>query len=1526
MIDIHTKIDKFLTNNENWAVSIVLPYDKRGDNSRAAATTRLLGGIIQPILDWFPKDKKDADLLFDYTKCGIWSSAADILPLEGVYAGYSPFDTYMLSFFDDNEFTVWETNIDAAILNLPEFIYEIAHSSLPNAALDKAYFYFLNSLPFNPPYLPSTAKPYTANESSPSMLFKTSAGVYSVPKYYMHWLGGIWNYYGKDLQAKSFIDVQKSSVNDGFIDVYCEADRNKKNTDFFLFGDYATYTESFQSNNPRHILVNFDKILNDSIGTQKLVKFGTGSGILVDQLAGFGNYPDIIYPIYNEIYLNQVPFYGDTPLAMDDISLYEANFISKLHTFKTYGYVVNDYFKPNMYGTYSALNYIEPLATPTTFETTFKLYSYLWKYFYHSTSFDSAHQQLFDLHKSGTSKIEIDKINELMDLFKSYSDSNGVISKDLNPELQTKYPKIFTTSADRGYIGGNDDTRELLVYVLDFIGALAYRFKDIAPLTTLTDQDIEKYYIQDPSYVFCLYPSGGGFNTLAYSLQNMDFLLSYAWITGGLHYGGDHIRNHIVMDSDVNKIRVNTNESESDSVAEAFINIMTTSCHWLWYTGPYAGVYDSTQVLAPHPSDNLSLSKANEYFLSHKDEFSQKEGVRIPKESRCYTLSPDHRFNKMEADAVNDEEKTLWFTGNQPIFRVQEILDYIGTRALDNYRYEFNTGVANFKSILYALLIVDKQDFTTVNVDGIVYEVDVQLDLLLLYDNILSKKYEDGTILKNDKNILKVLNAALTNAQTHKAQRVVNTLLKERELVNVGSVFEYTHSNGVYNMFHSALASNVARLSGDGAYIKNALFGNQSNVTPYINGSSMAQIYKKYINIPVFEHILLQAVNYFFQSINVQPNEDTVKIAKDFITMFCRYRDLSVPEVLTNTVGYLTPSLKYVADRIDSWQGTATKDVQECVRLLETNLEKINAKVVDVEVQKRIAAGNSDLNKLKQRTYYNIKSIYDNWLSIVHTKSSDDGLPEIDILYNHNTIPCPNMPTKEINLVDQFLFLDRANRNIGQNMLINIDWLSNYLTDNLGYGNNTNISIYSFLSNLAQQHASVLHSLPAFINFGRPGDFSINPDQVNFIGQLFDTYTYVDVIDSEPKFIFQFIGNTNTILNLPQNKNLRSQSKGYLISDVNSYYDQKTNSIVNIKNSVNGLPDDMKDANCVSFIVNFGTQEQQMFSNLQLDQSEFQNTEEFYQSMTNVANNQTKTQSADLFTIFTQRSYSATVDTLGNLMIQPLMFFDLVNVPMFYGNYWITNVKHSITPNDIKTTFKGVRQPYSTIPKSSEVLMQLAEMEITNLLGTNATGGASGSGSSGGGSSSGGGGSSSGGGGSAALPLSTTKGLKDFQLSNQKAVKDYLKTAGLSTVAIAGIMGNMHEESKFNPTAGWTDVNGFRSHGLIQWNAKSYNLTEVGNTIESQLKFLTTKTFGYAKYVKEIIAQESKGEIYAAYLFASLVEICSYCNKGYDTYEKGGSVVNTSGKKITIDPFRRSLYARDFWQRFNNQSDSLYGI
>jgi hypothetical protein len=74
---------------------------------------------------------------------------------------------------------------------------------------------------------------------------------------------------------------------------------------------------------------------------------------------------------------------------------------------------------------------------------------------------------------------------------------------------------------------------------------------------------------------------------------------------------------------------------------------------------------------------------------------------------------------------------------------------------------------------------------------------------------------------------------------------------------------------------------------------------------------------------------------------------------------------------------------------------------------------------------------------------------------------------------------------------------------------------------------------------------------------------------------------------------------------------------------------------------------------------------------------------------------------------------------MGNAMIQPTMYFNLRNVPMFSGAYMIQEVNHSIGPGTFETTFKGVRQSMSNLQKIDSYIQTLKTNLLTSIIEKN---------------------------------------------------------------------------------------------------------------------------------------------------------------------------------------------------------------
>ena len=77
----------------------------------------------------------------------------------------------------------------------------------------------------------------------------------------------------------------------------------------------------------------------------------------------------------------------------------------------------------------------------------------------------------------------------------------------------------------------------------------------------------------------------------------------------------------------------------------------------------------------------------------------------------------------------------------------------------------------------------------------------------------------------------------------------------------------------------------------------------------------------------------------------------------------------------------------------------------------------------------------------------------------------------------------------------------------------------------------------------------------------------------------------------------------------------------------------------------------------------------------------------------------------NLYSIYSNRAYTCTVEMMGCMNIMPMMYFQLNNIPLFRGMYMIINVKHSIKNGDITTVFTGVRVTKYLQPEISRYVL-----------------------------------------------------------------------------------------------------------------------------------------------------------------------------------------------------------------------------
>ena len=280
------------------------------------------------------------------------------------------------------------------------------------------------------------------------------------------------------------------------------------------------------------------------------------------------------------------------------------------------------------------------------------------------------------------------------------------------------------------------------------------------------------------------------------------------------------------------------------------------------------------------------------------------------------------------------------------------------------------------------------------------------------------------------------------------------------------------------------------------------------------------------------------------------------------------------------------------------------------------------------------------------------------------------------------------------NLIEEFLFLDKANRDIGDKVYISLKRLIQFEDPK-----NDKANLYSAIAMLISGTNFDMRALPAYVNFygtNFTGKSKILPSR-EVAKSIFGTFLEVDYQEASPKIILQYMGPNSNHLEVAD----ISEKYKFKNDSGNMFNGQNSPLLVTIPD-VFATGDLSKSNKVVSFEVSVGDQDQGIFKSVSLDQTSIRNTSESFSVYENMGRSESGAGAYDvdinLFDIYRQASYSCTVTMMGNVMIQPTMYFYLKNVPLFRGSYWITEVSHAIRENRIETTFKGSRIPYRALP------------------------------------------------------------------------------------------------------------------------------------------------------------------------------------------------------------------------------------
>ena len=397
-------------------------------------------------------------------------------------------------------------------------------------------------------------------------------------------------------------------------------------------------------------------------------------------------------------------------------------------------------------------------------------------------------------------------------------------------------------------------------------------------------------------------------------------------------------------------------------------------------------------------------------------------------------------------------------------------------------------------------------------------------------------------------------------------------------------------------------------------------------------------------------------------------NRETSKALDEFVNFYIK------PCMVMKPTKFITDNMNDFLDFNDN-----------CKKYLKSFLDKLKTLYKENhEVSNQTPTIIDEINTsedIKINTYRYIKLLYDKWLS---GRSFEEW--RLENFYN-----------------EKWHFLDSFYNKIGDRLLINM----NYFTSDVLYSQKkSGFSLLSFLSQTYARNKTYIYCLQNFMDLSKK-------NQNEKFHKMFKAIPYNEIDfqnqNYHPSFVIMYTNEFSSKLDI---KGSDYVDDGF---DINGDDYQLPKQIVS-KRSDNGYK-------IPAFGVTYGKQYQHFFKNVEVSTENPIVTDEALKAQFLIAgmNSSTNTENGkkisflgqDLYTVYSNNSYTCTVKMMGCAWIQPLMYFQLNNIPMFRGAYLIQKVTHHIIPSDMETTFVGTRMSKISTKFVSEPIFAIDNDQIS---------------------------------------------------------------------------------------------------------------------------------------------------------------------------------------------------------------------
>lgn len=400
------------------------------------------------------------------------------------------------------------------------------------------------------------------------------------------------------------------------------------------------------------------------------------------------------------------------------------------------------------------------------------------------------------------------------------------------------------------------------------------------------------------------------------------------------------------------------------------------------------------------------------------------------------------------------------------------------------------------------------------------------------------------------------------------------------------------------------------------------------------------------INGPVSDPQLSIIREQFFELSNIDASENNMIYFKGIVNQWTKYAAENPNPNISDFKSKLTEDLDVLIEKLNTYTVNIFSELNKIITLDDTNEA---ASLIKSDI-----SGSVDIQTKKYRQF---KNFNDTWVS--------------------------GFDTSSYTLAGLFKYVDYLNRPIGDDFMVDLSSLKNF------YNSANKSKPISTLISFFLQKNSLSEPLSMAGNINLYGKLAVDGETVknseSVANSLFGTHTQVKK-NGEPGFVVYYRSNSSEYLSINR------AEYGYK-DDV---LDTNSNKPNNIESTVVNSKQIREGNRGVSFNVEFGVQNQNMFRDFSINSYDGVKTAEEIVILDGIANMKDNTTTASVATnlldIIKTRVYSCKVNGLGNAMIQPFMYFNLRYIPLYSGTYLILNVEHSLSPDTgFMTAFEGVR-------------------------------------------------------------------------------------------------------------------------------------------------------------------------------------------------------------------------------------------